>query len=189
MQNATFIGDITAMSYFLQGFGVFLGVLAGTAITILTKLFFIRRTEIRNLENLKFEIEFNIKRIDKWLIEIRKYRNAVNGDSLSDYYGYFDLASFLSPTLNNMYNNGSLYKYFNHDDIETLQEIYSEFSEGMEDNLNNQIEKNKEYPKEDWPIHKPEIVQQIDVWEDTFIEHKKSLQDIVKRTFLTLPKR
>ena len=44
------------MIYFLHGFSVFLGVLAGTAVTILTQLYFARRAQTQQTQNLKFEL-------------------------------------------------------------------------------------------------------------------------------------
>ena len=41
------------MIYFLHGFSVFLGVLAGTAVTILTQLYFARRAQTQQTQNLK----------------------------------------------------------------------------------------------------------------------------------------
>lgn len=82
------------MDYILQGFGVFLGVLAGTAVTLLTQWVIQKRNEAQLLRNLKFEFELDIKKIDSWLEEITRYRNAVNGDALHTYFGYFDLSRF-----------------------------------------------------------------------------------------------
>ncbi len=49
------------MIYFLQGFGVFLGVIAGVAITILTQFINDRIKESQKVQNLKFEFGLNLK--------------------------------------------------------------------------------------------------------------------------------
>lgn len=43
------------MNYFLQGFGVFLGVIAGTAVLILTQWINGKVKESQKVKNLKFE--------------------------------------------------------------------------------------------------------------------------------------
>ena len=60
-------GEKGMMIYFLHGFGVFLGVLAGTVVTILTQLYFAKRGQIWQTQNLKFELELNVSKIDTCL--------------------------------------------------------------------------------------------------------------------------
>lgn len=163
------------MNYLLQGFGVFLGVLAGTAVTLLTQWIIQRRRESQKLKNLKFEFELNIKKIDRWLKEITAYRNAVNGDTLHMYAGYFDLSRFVSVTANDMFLTGLLYRYLDHDDIGNLQVLFSEFSLYGENYLNNQIAQNKAN------FNKAKAVQDVNFWEKKFEDHKKTLEQILKK--------
>lgn len=163
------------MNYLLQGFGVFLGVLAGTAVTLLTQWIIQRRRESQKLKNLKFEFELNIKKIDRWLEEITAYRNAVNGDTLHMYAGYFDLSRFVSVTANDMFLTGLLYRYLDHDDIGNLQVLFSEFSLYGENYLNNQIAQNKAN------FNKAKAVQDVNFWEKKFKDHKKTLEQILKK--------
>lgn len=171
------------MSYFLQGFGVFLGVVAGVAITLITQWINERCKESNKVKNLKFEFELNIKKINKWLEELTKYRNAVNGDALYNYFGYFDLSRFVSVTANDMFRSGLLYKYLDHDTIGKLQVIYSEFSLGWENILNQQITHNKTKAANlnDWTRFKGDVVTNVNFWENKFKEHKKTLEDILKK--------
>jgi hypothetical protein len=161
------------MDFVLQGFGVFLGVLAGTAVTLLTQWILQKRSEAQTLKNLQFETELNIKKIDSWLEEITRYRNAVNGDALATYYGYFDLSRFIYPTANAMFLSGLLYKYLDHDGIGKLQVITAEFSSFGENYLNNQITQNKAN------FIKTKAVQEVDFWEKRFKDHRKSLEEIL----------
>jgi len=87
------------MNYFLQGFGVFLGVIAGVTIALITQWINEKRKESQKVKNLKFEFGLNIDKINKWLEENTKYRNAVNGDALNNYFGYFDLSRFVSQPI------------------------------------------------------------------------------------------
>ena len=171
------------MNYFLQGFGVFLGVLAGAAITLLTQWINEKRTESQKLKNLRFEFEFNIKKIETWLEEVVKYRNAVNGDALDTYFGYFDLSRFITITANDMFFSGLLYKLLDHDAIGKLQVIYSEFSLPWENMLNAQITQNKNTAKDvdNWPKFKSKVVVDVNFWENKFKEHKKTLENILTK--------
>ena len=91
-----------AVDDLLQGVGsvvgVFLGVVAGTAVTVLTHRVQERRARKRQVRNLSFELRLNIKKIDGWLDELARYRNAVNGDNLHNWFGYFDLGKTVTAT-------------------------------------------------------------------------------------------
>jgi hypothetical protein len=172
------------MNYFLQGFGVFLGVIAGVAIAILAQWINEKVKESQKVKNLKFEFRLNIKKIDKWLEEINKYRNAVNGDSLGSYFGYFDLSRFVTVTANDMFLKGLLYKYLDYNDIGKLQVIYSEFTFPWENILNNQIIQNRNQALQQptsWPTYKSKVVFEVNFWDTKFHEHKKTLEDILKK--------
>jgi hypothetical protein len=176
------------MEYILQGFGVFLGVIAGTAVTVLAGVWFQRRNETQQTGNLLFELELNIQKIDKWLEEVQCYRNAVNGDCLHTYFGYFDLSRIVSVTANAMFQSGLLYKKLGKGQIGQLQVIFSEFSLHGEQYINNQITQAKQVLEQcrtasgiaSWTSgFKPEAVRNVDFWEKKFQEHRKSLLQIV----------
>ena len=115
--------------------------------------------------------------------EITNYRNAVNGDALNNYFGYFDLSRFVSVTANDMFWSGLLYKYLDHDAIGKLQVIYSEFSLAWEELLNKQVTQNqgKAADLSTWTSLKGNVVANVDFWEKKFKEHKKTLEDILKK--------
>ena len=48
------------MNYFLQGFGVFLGVIAAVTIALITQWISEKRKESQKVKNLKFEFGLNI---------------------------------------------------------------------------------------------------------------------------------
>lgn len=180
--------EVSAMTFFLQGFGVFLGVLAGTAVTILAAWLIKRHGEKQQKVNLLFELELNVRKIDVWLEEIGKLRNAINGDAMHQYCGYFDLSRILSVTCYNMFQSGLLYKYLDHDAIGTLQVIFSEFSHHGEQYFNNQINQitqsfNNAYAQDQgqqWLIaDKAAAVGIVDFWENKLIAHKQSFHEIV----------
>ena len=131
------------MSELLQGFGVFLGVVAGVFVTLGVQWANIRFKRTKHIERLAFEFSFNVKKLDGWIDELTKYRNAINGDTLSTYYGYFDLSRAIYPTANELFQNGTLFDLLSTDDIAKLQVIASELSVSGETNLNNKIKQHK----------------------------------------------
>ena len=176
------------MNYVLQGFGVFLGVVAGVLINLLTQFVINRKNENSKIDNLRFELELNIKKIDRWIEEIFSYRNALNSDTLHMYFGYYDLSKFVSVTANELFVKGILYKYLSHEDIGKIQEIYWEFSLSWENIINNEVKQNKEnfgYIKadetKDLSGFKANVVQNINYWEAKFKAHKKTLEDILTK--------
>jgi hypothetical protein len=171
------------MDYLLHVFGVFLGVVGGVATILTANCINEKRKESQKVRNLKYELELNIDKVDKWLEEITKYRNAVNGDNLVNYFGYFDLSRFISVTANNLFQMGLLYKYLDRDSIGKLQIIYSEFSLSGENYLNNQIIQNKtKAANQIIQLHvKRDVITTIDFWEDKFKEHKKTLESVLEK--------
>ncbi len=160
------------MDYLLQGFGVFLGVIAGTAVTFLTQLCISRAQDNQKIENLKFEIKLNIKKLDVWLEELSRYRNTVIGDSAFSFDGYFDLSRIVSVTWNDLFFLGKLYKRMKDEEIEKLQVLFSDLSFNWETLLNQQIATNKLTP------NKQHAIASIGLWEQKFKEHRKTLQNL-----------
>ena len=161
------------MNYFLQGFGVFLGVIAGVVVTLIAQTILDKRRNKKNAQNLLFEFELDIKKIDLWLEEIERYRNAVNSETMSQYFGYFDLSKFVAVTANNMFTSGLLYDYLSHYHISTLQEITSYFSLNGEKYINDQIEFNRN------SFDKARTIGDVNYHEGKFKSSKKLLHEIM----------
>jgi hypothetical protein len=160
------------MSYFLQGFGVFLGVIAGVVVNIGVQRYLIWRSQSQTVRNLKFELDFNIRKLDRFLEQMVAYRNAVNADSLSTYFAYFDLSRIISATTYNMLYSGLLYKYLSYEDIAQLQAILSGLSVQNENFMNNQILQNK------LNFQKQKAAADVDLWERMFKDYKRTLEEI-----------
>jgi hypothetical protein len=183
-------------SYFLlfvQGLGnftgVFLGVVAGTAVTILVHLWFQRRKEKGEIRNLKFELNLNIEKIKGFIDELVSYRNAVNGDSFHMYFGYFKLSAGVSVTTTKLFTDGVLYKYLSHDHIGMLQEVFNDLTVIGENYMNNQITQRREAlmrleaqgQRDLWTRElKPQVVNEINFWDRKFKGHVESLKNILK---------
>ncbi len=165
------------MDDFWQGFGiavgVFVGVVGGTGVALITAWVNQKRNEGQQVKNLKFELGLNIEKIGVWLDEIAKYRNAVNAQALNTYNGYFDLRRFLMVTAQNMLLSGLLYKRLDYDDIGKLQVISHELSDLGETLINRQIEEAKAN------FVQADAAGNVNFWESKFNQHRLTLQQIV----------
>ena len=131
--------DAEYFNYVVQGLGVFFGVIAGSAVTLLVQYLIQYKDVQQQTKNLKFELELNVGKIDAWLDELGNYRNAVNGDALHNYFGYFDLSNAVSNTMNAMFLSGRLYKKLTHDQIGQLQAVFTTLSFNGERHINEQV--------------------------------------------------
>jgi hypothetical protein len=138
---------------------------------------------------LVFELELNCRKLEDWLEELGKYRNSVNGDSLHTYFGYFKLSSTIGVTASQLHTAGVLYKYLSHKHIGQMQEVFNELSLSGENYLNNQIQQIKQAlaamqeagQANLWHQKlKPQVVRDIDFWEQKFKVHLNSLRSVIE---------
>ncbi len=122
-QSFEWVSDFIA-----PGFGVFLGVVAGALVQFGLAWLYAKRHEKQSVRNLKFELEFNIKKCAELISEVRKLRNSVNANSVGQYFGYFKTSDILVAIVDEMLKQGLLYKYLTHDDIWNLQKHYVRFA-------------------------------------------------------------
>ena len=164
--------------------GAFLGVVAGIVVMIVSSRIQARSARKQQVRNLCFELQLNIKKIDGWLKEVRLYRNAVNGDSLHRWFGYFDLSKTVSTTAMAMLHSGALYDALSYEDIASLQQVYGELSHVGERYLNDRMKDTRtrflqlqtQGANAAWLSSlKPEAVQIADFWENKLHDHRKAL--------------
>lgn len=173
--------DINIIGYLFQGIGILIGIVIGTMVTLIAQWFVQRQKENETLKYLKFEIDLNITKIDRWLEEINNYRNAVNSDTLNIYFGYFDLARVATNFYYNTFYSGLLYKYLDFESINELQVIFSEFVQSWETIINGEVKENRDiFVNKSVKFDKPAVTQKINFWENKFKTHKKTLQKIRK---------
>lgn len=127
------------MQYFYQGFWIFIGIVAGIGVNILTQKIINWKNEKNILKNFKFEIDFNVKKINRFLEYLRDYRDCVNGDSLNKFTKYFDLSRVIFGTTNNMLFSGLLYKYLSDENVENILIMTSQFTLYWENQINSNI--------------------------------------------------
>jgi len=170
-----------------QVVGVFLGVVAGVCITLAVEYVRGRRVRKQELANLKFELDVNIAKIDVWLEEVSKWRNAINADNLLQYFGYFNLSSAISVTTNSLFIAGKLYNALSYDHIARLQEVFKDLSSFGEQYLNNQILQKKQLLTQlmnaghhaEWQrTLKPQCAQEVEFWETKLKLHRDALSAV-----------
>ena len=160
--------------------GVTAGVIAGTLVNIFITYLALKKTYNQRIKNLKFEFDFNIKKIDEVLVELGKCRNAINGDALGTYFGYFNLSRAIHPTANMMFNDGSLYKCLNHDEIASLQGFVARFGPNNEKYMNDQFQQHRQNLQNS-TYEKSKAVGNLDFWESTFKEDKIALEKVLEK--------
>ena len=165
------------MTFWSVFFGVLAGIFAGIGINI--GIDFVRKCIVKEkiIKNLKFEINFNIKKINSFLEELDRYRDKVTGDFLSSYFGYFNLSKVIVSTLVQMFFTGAIYNNLDSEDIGKLQNFSSDFSLGTEQYMNNQITWNRTNIKKS-PNVKQIAMGDIEYWRSKFNKNIKNLQSI-----------
>jgi len=115
------------MTFWNVFFGVFAGIIAGIAINFAIEALRNCKINRKMVKNLKFEIEFNIKKIDSFLNDLKRYREHINSDSPYEYFGMLEFSGLLKTTLQQMFLDRSVYKLFGYEDIGRLQTFMADF--------------------------------------------------------------
>ena len=133
------------------------------------------------------KLRLNVRKIDGWLEELARYRNAVNGDNLHNWFGYFDLGKTVSATASAMLTSGLLYNTLVHHHVEALQVVFWELSPAGEKHMNEQFRARRDAFNQLrraknsllWlNTAKPEAAQLADYWEHRLRGHRATLEEI-----------
>lgn len=127
------------MTFWSVFFGVFLGIIAGLAVNLLINAINNYRTEKKMMESLKYEIGFNIERIDEFIKWVKMLNEYAGKDELSDYRYTFNFSKILNTTLKYMFQNRSIYKLVDKETIGKLQNFYSDFQPYVEKKINDAV--------------------------------------------------
>lgn len=175
------------MNHFYQGFGIVVGVIAGvvagTLVTVVIGWIGKWKNQKQRNKNLKFEFKFDIAKIQSFKAQLNNYRDAVNGDALTTYFGYFDLSKLIYGTAQSMYADGSLYKFFDEpNDLVKLQKAFNKYSAEWELAFNNKIKENREIcGTEEWVKVKPDIATNIRFFDVGFQEDIDILKEFLTK--------
>lgn len=164
------------MTFWSVFLGVLSGIVAGIIINLVIASIIKKNSQKQSINNLKFEIEYNIKKINKSLEDLNNYRNENNADNINNYFGYFPLSKVILTTARQMFNSGLIYKFLNHDFVEKLQNFSIDFSLGTENFMNNQIK----YNQSNYNLPNIKVIanNQITFWERKFKENKQNFEEI-----------
>lgn len=167
--------DQSSLNIVLQGAGAFFGVIAGTFVTYGVNLLMERRTNSQKINNLKFELGFNLRQLDRWLQEAAGFRNAVNANALNTWAEWFDFTNIMRATSEEMFKSGLLYSHLDHDQIARLQVFLSDFSIGLEQYVNTRISANRQ------TFNQQECVQLAVYIEAKLRNHKRAIESCLQK--------
>jgi len=160
------------MSYFWLGFGISFGTVLGIVVGAVVYMLGQRWKEGAQVAVLKRELNLNIKRIDKLLDELTKYRSAVSAHDV--YFGYLDLSRFVWNTGLNMLSSGLIYRYLRDDeDIDKLLVMFSNLSYRMSEYANDVV------IKKDKERNEVEALKQLNFYEDQLKGYRKDLEVMI----------
>ena len=143
------------MTFWNVFLGVFTGIFVGVQTNVIIEAIKKRMIQKEQKKHLKDEFNYNIKQINKvFLKDINDYLRHINGDSPESYFGQIHLTGLLKTTLNQMFADGSIYKHFDHENINKLQRFVTDFTPQDEERINaflkhNRKIENKEKMRED----------------------------------------
>ena len=164
----------------IYGISVFVGIVAGIAVTIGVDFLKKKKQNANDKNNLSFEIKCNLSKIERWMELINELRNYVNSDRINQFSGYFNLSSAIFSTTNKLLQDGRIYTYLSYDSIEKIQENGTYLSLAAENMLNNQI---TQYKQAAWNGNmnvKQFAANDIDFWDKALKTCKENFMDILK---------
>lgn len=132
------------MTFWNVFFGVFAGIIAGIAINFAIEALRNCKINRKMVKNLKFEIEFNIKKIDSFLDDFKRYRQHIDSDSPYEYFGMLKFSGLLKTTLQQMFLDRSVYKLFGYENIGRLQTFMADFQSDDVARIKGSIDKFRE---------------------------------------------
>lgn len=159
-------------------FGVAAGFVVGVAVNIIVNWIINIFRERKIIKYFKYEININIEKINSFKTELQKYKEKVLADSITTYYGWFNLNEVILTTINQIFNSGLIYKKFNYVDIEELQKFKKDFSINSEKYINDQVKENTANFAQSNINVKEKTLNQITFWETKFNDHIEKLEDI-----------
>lgn len=164
------------MTFWNVFFAVLAGIISGVGINLGIDVIRACIAQRKTIKNLKFEIDFNIGKIDSFIKELGKFRDKVNSDSITEYIGYITLTIVITTTIIQMFLDRSIYKYLDDKEIGKLQNFSRSFTFNAEKLLNDQIRWGIEHY--DDPKIKQKANRTIEFWTYLFEDRKKDLQAV-----------
>lgn len=166
------------MNFWPSFWGTAVGVVAGTLVTLATTQsvdWWRRRQE---LKNLRFELRMAQRRLQEWLQEATRWRDAIVAEGVSEYFGYFKVSLFPMPTLLQMFREGRLYKHFSDTQLIALLEAAEFFTPAGEGMINRGVAESKQLAARSAP--KPDVVKVAAFWTDKLGDFKRTVDSLAE---------
>lgn len=179
--------------FYIQGLGQFtgtlFGVISGIAITYYVQHITQLKERTQTISNFIFELEYNKQKIEEWSVEFNNLRNAVNGDALNNYWGYFKFSEFVGVIANKIHTSGEAYNILTKEQFRQLYDAYNFLNPNMEKIVNDEISSARENlitllknrNTQEWHTNiKPSFVTKISYWEQKMTTHLNTLKSITE---------
>ena len=161
--------NIEIINSFIQGFGIFWGVVAGTAVTLCSQWVMNKRAEKQKLKNIEIELIFMQQQIKSWLTSFSQYRNAINGDALETWAEYIEVSKVLKTSLIESFTSGLIYRHFDNSLAADIQLALTDFSIGMEQVINHKISEQRAN------FDKKKAIVDLNFFESKLKQHEKAV--------------
>ncbi|MCB0340511.1 MAG: hypothetical protein KDD53_12945 [Bdellovibrionales bacterium] len=155
---------------FSNGFWVFVGIIAGTLVTLLSAYVLIRLKRRKIKQNIKFEVTFNISKIQEWKGMLEKLLEHSNSDNIEDCLVLFDFEKIIFWTVHKTISDGTVYDYIDQESIVTVQKLADFCTPFYSTNLNQAIQEFKTNPD------KAGVAKLVRFWKTTLDQHETALR-------------
>lgn len=167
------------MEAFLYGLSIFLGLVSGVVVTLCVDLIKEKIGFKKEVENLRFEVQCNIAKLEKWLKDVEDLMNKINSDRVMEFSGYFNLSLTIYSTSIRMFQSGSLYRCLSKENIEKLQEVGNYLTIAGENLLNSQINAFKQSAMNGC-FDKTSASRYVDTWRTALLKCEANYEAILK---------
>ncbi len=155
---------------FNNGFWLFVGIIAGTLVTLLASFILACLKKKKIKRNIKFEISFNISKIQEWKGLLDKVLMASNSDNMEDCLVLFDFQKIILWTVNKTISDGTVYDYLDQESIVTLQKLNDFCKLFYSEEINNGVKKFKDNPD------RAGVAKMVRFWNNLLDQHETRLR-------------
>ena len=124
-------------------------------------------------------MQLNMALVRELKEEANRFRNAINGDSLSAYFGYLNFERGLFSQVQSLLNTGNLYRWFSIDELKKVQLASVKLSLSTGNFVNQNITQRRERTKSGENYDKLEAVQFAN-----FVDGELALTERILSSFL-----
>ncbi len=155
---------------FNNGFWVFVGIVAGTLVNLLSVIIIVTVKKKKIKRNIKFEISLNISKIQEWKRMLDQVLQASNSDIIGDCYVLFDFQKIILWTINKTITDGTVYDYIDQESIVTLQKFSDFGTTFYSERINDAIQNFKKSPD------RAGAAKMVSFWKSLLDQHESGLR-------------